>query len=892
MNNKKAQVPSPEMTKPSVISPIWLLPILAVFLGLYLMYQSITQAGIEIRVHFTNATGIVAGKTLVKYQGLTIGKVKNIVLDDELKGVFVTADIDNKAEKILRRDSQFWLVTPRASITGISGLDALVTGNYIDVYPGDGPFSVEFKAVNMPPSNLPDEGLVVRLKTEKLSSIRPDSEIFYKKIPVGKVHNYTLDKSGEHVIIEAVINPRYSKLVKQNSRFWNVSGMNAEFGFDGVKFRTESLSAIISGALAFDSPKDGKQAEENHEFILYNDASDAERAIEIHFLLSNNSDINIGNAIYHNGIKVGKVITLKSQPDAIAIAHVDPSIAELLREDTQFWIEKPQLSLTGAKNLRSLVTGNFIRLRPGAGKPATTFNLASSEQELRPSQTILISANDGKGLKVNSKIYFKNYPIGHVAKVSFNQESKNIDLTVKIYNDFKDLIKRNSRFINLSSIDINAGIGGINVSAGPLPSLIEGGIALINDTQFVDKPAKSHYQLYPSLALARLGQAAFQESSKVTLISEPSSVVSIGAPVYYHKLAVGKVGAFELTQDNQKIKITLEIEGQYAHLVGANSIFWNVSGIDISGGISNFKVKTESLLAIAAGGINFDNIAPTPSTNPEQLANAKTSTNKPLSFTLYNSLEEATDNRPAITLIFPSGNNVAIGTDIKHKGIKVGEITQLNLNVEDAYVSATAKLNAEYAPHFMRQGSLYWLEKPEVGLKGVKNIDTLVSGAYINVTKGTGPEKHRFSARMSAPMIAAEDVGLSITLTSSRLMALEIGSPVFYRQIQVGSITSNRLSKQGDQVLITVNVKPDYQHLVRENSQFWAISGFNVDVGLTGATVKAESLKTILIGGIAFATPPTEKLYPAVKPFAQFPLAQESKEEWLTWNTQIPKPNS
>lgn len=891
MTNKKPPVPTPEMAKPSVISPIWLLPVLAVFLGLYLMYQSIAQAGIEIRIHFTNATGIVAGKTLVKYQGLTIGKIKNIVLDDELKGVFVTADIDNKAEKILRRDSQFWLVTPRASITGISGLDALVSGNYIDVYPGSGPFSVDFKAVNMPPSNLPDEGLVVRLKTEKLSSIRPDSEIFYKKIPVGKVHNYTLDKSGEHLIIEAVINPRYSYLVKQNSRFWNVSGMNAEFNFDGVKFTTESLSAIISGALAFDSPKDGEPAIKNHEFTLYDDASDAERAIEINFKLSHNSEINIGNAIYHNGVKVGKITALTSQPDSIAVAHVDPSIAEFLREETQFWIEKPKLSLTGSKNLRSLVTGNFIRLKPGRGKTTTTFSLASSAQELIPSQTILLSANNGKGLQPNSKIYFKNYPIGHVAEVNFNQETKMIDLTVKIYNDFQDLIKRNSRFVNLSSININAGIAGINVSAGPLPSLIEGGIALINDSQFADKSPKSHYQLYPSLALAKLGQDAFQNSRKVTLVSDLSSVVSIGAPVYYHKLPVGKVGSFKLTQDNQKIKITLEIEGQYAHLVGPSSVFWNVSGIDISGGISNFKVKTESLLAIAAGGINFDNITADPATNPQQLAKTETRSNKPLNYILYNNLEEATDNRPDITLIFPSGNNVAVGTAIKHKGIKVGEITQLELNVDDAYVSATAKLNSDYARYFMRQGSLYWLEKPEVSLKGVKNIDAIVSGAYINVTKGTGPEKHRFSARMSAPMIAAEDVGLSITLTSSRLMALEIGSPVFYRQLKVGSITSNRLSKQGDQVLITVNIKPDYQHLVRKNSQFWAISGFNVDVGLSGATVKAESLKTILIGGISFATPPTEKLYPVVKPFALFPLAQESKEEWLTWNTQIPKPN-
>ena len=127
--------PKPVLAKPNVISPIWLLPIVAIILGLYLAYQSISQAGIDIRIHFTNANGIVAGKTLVKYQGIVVGKVKHVAIDDDLNGVFVTASIDNKAEQVLRAKTQFWLITPKATIAGISGLDALF---WVRVWGGGG----------------------------------------------------------------------------------------------------------------------------------------------------------------------------------------------------------------------------------------------------------------------------------------------------------------------------------------------------------------------------------------------------------------------------------------------------------------------------------------------------------------------------------------------------------------------------------------------------------------------------------------------------------------------------------------------------------------------------------------------------------------------------------
>jgi len=887
--------PKPVLHKPNVMSPIWLLPIVAIVLGMYLMYQSIAQAGIEIRVHFDNANGIVEGKTLIKYQGLNIGKVKKIALDDDLKGVYVTAEIDNKAEQILRSNTQFWLVAPKASIAGISGLDALVTGNYINLLPGDGEYSIEFDAVQTAPNTLPDDkGLIVRLTADKLSSVRPGSEIFYKKIPVGQVHSFQLDKKTDEILIEAVIDKQYSYLVKHNSRFWNASGINAEFGFDGVKIETESLTAIISGALAFDSPTDGEQAENNRAYTLYSSISKAERAVQIEFNLTNTNDIKTGNNIYLNGQLVGEItqvitqttdpVTQQTTPTAKAFADVDPEVVDLLRDGTQFWVEKAKLSLSESKNVANLVTGNYILFTPGQGELQTTFDLVSNVDDLIPNQQISITANDANGLAVGNKVYYKNYPIGHISHVSFNTKTNLIDLNVNLYQDYAHLLTPSSRFINVSGVSVNANVSGINIKSAPIAALVSGGIELVNDSAFKAKRKTQQYRLYPSLALAKLGNNAFKANKSVTLVSKPNHVISNGAPVYYRKLVVGSVADFRLASDNEHIIITLDILSQYAHLINKNSVFWDVSGIQISGSLSNLQVQTESLLTIAAGGINFDNIKPV---NDNKVSLAKS---KLTHYKLFRSFAAATDNRPTVTLTFDSGSDINVGTELKHKGIKVGEISSIKLKVDQGFVEATAKLETDYAHYFTRQGSQYWLESIEVGLDGIKNANTILSGAYINVTKGNGPKAKRFNVLNAAPDITAENVGLSVTVVSERLMALTTGTPVYYRQIEVGSITHSELSALSDKVLITLNIQPEYQHLVRNDTQFWAVSGFNVDIGLTGATLKAESLKTILAGGIAFATPHPDKNSKLAAPFSQFKLAQEVNPDWLQWNTKIQKP--
>ncbi len=166
------QIEKPKIVKKKLFSPIWLLPIVALALGAWLGLKSIKESGIEVRIHFPSASGMDVGKTLVRYQGLTVGKVVDISIDEELQGVNVDVLMDYRAEPFLRDETKFWLVTPKASITGVEGLDALFSGNYIGIQPGDGDSRYRYEAERSAPAVLPsNDGLVVELSADRLGSL-------------------------------------------------------------------------------------------------------------------------------------------------------------------------------------------------------------------------------------------------------------------------------------------------------------------------------------------------------------------------------------------------------------------------------------------------------------------------------------------------------------------------------------------------------------------------------------------------------------------------------------------------------------------------------------------------------------------------------------------------
>ncbi|WP_313686310.1 MlaD family protein, partial [Pantoea sp.] len=264
------------------ISPFWLLPIIALLIAAWLLWTNYQERGTIITINFQTADGIVPGRTPIRYQGVEVGTVQGIVLSNDYRSIQIKASIKSDMRDALRDNTQFWLVTPKASLAGVSGLDALVGGNYISMMPGSGNPQEHFTALDTQPKYRVNTGeLLIHLRAPDLGSLNTGSLVYYRKIPVGRVYDYSINSNTDGVTIDVLIERRFINLVKKQSRFWNVSGVDADISLSGAKVKLESLAALVNGAIAFDSPDEGQQADSDENYQLYPDLAQSQRGVQV-----------------------------------------------------------------------------------------------------------------------------------------------------------------------------------------------------------------------------------------------------------------------------------------------------------------------------------------------------------------------------------------------------------------------------------------------------------------------------------------------------------------------------------------------------------------------------------------------------------------------------------
>lgn len=749
-------------------SAIWILPLIALVIGGWLGWQAYRDSGVNIEVRFKSGDGIVANKTEVVYKGMPVGKVKSLVLDAKGSdaGVVATIEMNPAAEPHLLTNTRFWLVKPSVTLAGITGLETLVSGNYIAVSPGDGEPTKYFVALpEAPPLSDSEPGLHLTLKADRLGSLDRDSPVFYKQIQVGRVKSYRLAEDQGTVEIKVFIEPAYASLVRKHTRFWNASGVSVDASLSGVKIRSESLASIVAGGIAFATPeyrKDSPPTDPSLPFRLYEDFDAAQAGIRVKVKLSDFEGLQVGRTpVMYKGIQVGTLKALKVESDlnsAMAELTLDPLAEDYLVQGTQFWVVKPSISLAGITGLEALVKGNYIAVRPGDKG-------ASPQRE-------------------------------------FEARAKAPPLDLKS----------------------------------------------------------------PGLHLV--------------LFSDNLGSLEVGSPILYRQVKVGTVQSYQFSRKHQKrLLIGVHIEPEYAGLVNGSTRFWNASGITLTGGLSGIQIKSESLQSLMAGGISFD--TPTP--------------NVPLkrripTFRLHESQEAANLSGIPITIKVADADGLKVGTPIRFKGLDVGKIEAVDLSADLQSVLLKARIT-EVPERIARVGTQFWVVKPALGIVKTENLGTLITGQYLEVqpaAQNKGPQRE-FTALPEAPQVIGPPEGLALVLSAPRRGSIKPGVPVTYREIPVGKVTGFELGQTADRVLIHILIEPRYAALVRGGSRFWNTSGFGFEFGLIkGATIRTESLETMIQGGIAFATPEGEQMGKPALPQQTFALFDKAEDEWLQWAPKIP----
>ena len=338
MTNIAEQRPLPQAAtrRSRRLSIIWIVPLVAVAIGAWLAWDTLSKEGPTIKISFDSGEGLQAGQSQLKYKDIVFGTVKSLALSPDQTHVIVTVGTTRQAEPLLTEGTVFWVVKPRLFAGNISGIETLLSGSYIGMLPAAaaGKTQREFVGREDPPvlgAHVP--GRTFLLKSKRIGAVSVGSPIFFRDLAVGEVLGWDIADMAEYVTIHAFIRAPYDSYVHDQTRFWNASGVSVKLGGAGVEVQMESLKALLLGGVAFETPvADIHTAEtpEDHIFPLFADRETANAASytrkipAISYFPGSVSGLAPGAAVTVHGLKVGEVTDVRLIYDVAKDAVLAP----------------------------------------------------------------------------------------------------------------------------------------------------------------------------------------------------------------------------------------------------------------------------------------------------------------------------------------------------------------------------------------------------------------------------------------------------------------------------------------------------------------------------------------------------------------------------------------
>ncbi len=476
----------PHLSRVGTVSPIWIIPLLALLIAGWLALRAWQERGPEIQIVLDGAAGIRVGQTQVRFRDVIVGQVVDTKLSSNFEKVTVFVEMDPQVEPLLSENSRFWVVSPRISLGGVSGLDTLLSGVYIEMDPGDpGARQRRFEGLTEPPPvRSYEQGTQYVLLSEELASLDIGSPVFHRQVPVGEVTRYRLLPEIGRVEIRIFINSPYDQLIRTNTTFWNVSGFGFEFGSDGLVAQVDSLSSVIAGGLAFSTPPDIDRqhdiAKPGAEFHLFDDREAvAEGALTYSYpyLMKFNSSVrglSVGAPVEFRGIQVGKVehvgleagISNNREIDVVVSIQperIDPDDAPTLAELNDLFASLVAEGMRAQLKTRSYLTGAlYVDLVPSLAEAAA----GGPESLDHHGEYLLLPTSDSQYSQIARRI---TDIAQKIAELPFESIGDNLNNSLKGVADMVSEINR-AKIVD----DVDELLNGLNGSAKSLDQAIDG----------------------------------------------------------------------------------------------------------------------------------------------------------------------------------------------------------------------------------------------------------------------------------------------------------------------------------------------------------------------------------------------------------------------------------
>ncbi|RJE80970.1 intermembrane transport protein PqiB [Paracoccus sp. JM45] len=320
------------------VNVIWIVPIVALIVTLGIAWNSFRDRGSLIEIEFADATGITPGDTTLRFREITVGQVESVAFNDDLSKVIVSVRVDGDVAQYIDSDASFWIVRPQVSAQGVTRLDTVLSGAFIEGY-WDADVqqtATEFTGLQRPPLVRGDQaGTWVKLSMPSADGMSEGAPVLFRGVEVGRVENIRLSEEDDSVLADAFIEAPHNARLTTASVFWDTSGFSLSLGAQGISFNVNSLSSVLQGGVAFDTiVSGGNPIEAGHEYPILADESSARSTL---FATDDNDRLRVGMLIddslqglekgadvQFKGLRIGQVTGL-----AVNVATDDSDNAEV-----------------------------------------------------------------------------------------------------------------------------------------------------------------------------------------------------------------------------------------------------------------------------------------------------------------------------------------------------------------------------------------------------------------------------------------------------------------------------------------------------------------------------------------------------------------------------------
>ncbi|QNM89716.1 MCE family protein [Aliarcobacter cryaerophilus] len=824
---------------------IWLLPFMIFGILAWTAYDTYSKKGTNIVVYFKSAEGLKENVTPLEYKGLQLGKVTKISMDDDFKNVAVNILVNSNASVyVANENSQFWIKKPTVSLTKVSGLNTLVSGYKIELStnvtnPKDFETAKDkwyFEGLEyQPDDNFDENSYYVTLLVNNKDNVDIGMPIFYNKFQIGEVISKNFKDEKLHATLW--IYEKYRYLVNQSSEFVMNEALKVSYGAGGLHIELGSLYSALVGGITVTTPlKDKDEIKQDEIKNLYAKSEDLKKKYYFTINFQDSKKIDENSPILYRGLEVGKIVSVELDADLIVSkAFVYEEYKYLLTKNSIFFVEEPTISLDGIKNIGNIITGNYLTLEYKQGDFSDSFIAINKNLNSQNTFKIELIADSLNSINERSKIYFKNIEIGRVDSYKLTNDYKSVKVSILIDKNYKDLINDKTVFFDMSSKLLQMRNLQLDINYSGLDSILNGSIGVIStkeNSKLTKKEFNLHNDYKEAVRLKRVQRKGFVVFAQFDNSFKPT----LDMAVVYKNQEIGFVKNIKFHDTVSNIE--LFIYEEYKKYITNSSRFYKKPALDFKASLSGIIFEIDNFASLLDGSIELDNSSKIPLGNHE----------------IYATLDDMNSATNSVTIIFDDVEGLQENfSKLTYKGANIGKVRKIRLN-KNNQVEIDAIIFSDFL-NFSKKGTVFYLKKPRISLQEVANLGAAVMGVDIGVIKGEGEFKRVFTGLNEEPSLPHSHFGTVFKVEDKTASSVNVDSPIYYKNVIIGKVSKVDLSSDGSRVIVDCLIEDKYKKLVRKNSKFYDISGFDMEFSIFGSKVQSSTVTSLIKGGFIVVTP-------------------------------------